>query len=68
MTRLVARKAVHICAPVPSVLPFPRPWPGGSRESGLLLALAPAMALFSRLVGFRVLNVEYEAEQMSAGA
>lgn len=70
----VARKAVHICAPLFLVYYFlPTPlWPGGiSRESGLLLALALAMAFeLSRLVlGFRVPGMrEYEAEQMSAGA
>jgi len=70
----VARKAVHISAPlflVYYLLPTPL-WPGGiSRESGLLLALALAMAFeLSRLVlGFRVPGMrEYEAEQMSAGA
>jgi hypothetical protein len=70
----VARKAVHISAPLFLVYyVFPTPlWPGGiSRESGLLLALALAMAFeLARLVlGFRVLGMrEYEAEQMSAGA
>ncbi len=70
----VARKAVHISAPLFLVYYFlPTPlWPGGiSRESGLLLALALAMAFeLSRLVlGFRVLGMrEYEADQMSAGA
>lgn len=70
----VARKAVHISAPlflVYYLLPTPL-WPGGiSRESGLLLALALAMAFeLSRLVlGLRVLGMrEYEADQMSAGA
>lgn len=70
----VARKAVHISAPLFLVYyAFPTPlWPGGiPRESGLLLALALAMGFeLTRLVlGFRVPGMrEYEAEQMSAGA